>query len=63
VRPRSTVRQVVVNCLQAGRDGFVEGVAEGIPDGGSFVSGFALDENGLIERSVTVYTVSRIARR
>jgi hypothetical protein len=34
VRPRSTVRQVVVTCLQAGRDGFVEGVAEGIPAGG-----------------------------
>jgi hypothetical protein len=63
VRPRSTIRQVVITCLQAGLDGFVEGIAEGIPNGGSFVSSFALDQNGLIERYVAFYTVSRVARR
>jgi hypothetical protein len=62
-RPRSTVRQVVTTCLQAGLDGFVEGVVEGIPNGGSFVSSFTLDPNGLIERYVAFYTVSRVPRR
>lgn len=63
VRPRSAVRQVTLSRLQAGRDCFVEGVAEGIPDGGSFVSSLSLDADGLIERYIAFYTVSRIARR
>lgn len=48
--------------LQAGRDCFIEGVVDGIPNGGSFVSSLSLDREGLIQRYVAFYSASRVER-
>ena len=55
-------RPAIVRCVQRGADCFIEGVVDGIPDGGSFVSSATLDGDGLVHRYVAFYTQSRIAR-
>jgi len=62
-RGNRPARPRIVRCLQRGSDCFIEGVVDGIPDGGSFVSSVSLDRDGLILRYVAFYTRSRIARR
>jgi SnoaL-like protein len=59
VRP---VRPTITCCVQDGPECFIEGVAEGVPDGGSFISSVSLDGEGLIRRYVAFYTASRIPR-
>jgi hypothetical protein len=63
VRGPTASRQVVVSSLQTGRDCFIEGVVDGIPNGGSFVSSLTLDAEGLIQRYVAFYSPSRAERR
>jgi hypothetical protein len=61
-RGPTPARQVVASHLQAGRDCFIEGVVDGIPNGGSFVSSLSLDREGLIQRYVAFYSASRDER-
>jgi hypothetical protein len=49
-------------CVQNGADCFIEGVVEGDPSRGSFVSSVSLDSDGLIGRYVAFYTDSRVPR-
>jgi hypothetical protein len=60
IRP---ARPTIVCCVQRGSGVFIEGVVDGIGNGGSFISSVWLDNDGLIQRYVAFYTVSRIARR
>ena len=48
--------------LQAGRDCFIEGVVDGIPDGGSFVSSLSLDRKGSFSGTSRFYSASRVER-
>ncbi len=59
VRGESPVRQIILRCVQQGRDCFVEGIA----GGGSFVSSLALDDEGLIRRYVAFYCATRVRRQ
>jgi hypothetical protein len=52
----------IVCCVQNGSDCFIEGVVEGDPPRGSFVSSVSLDAEGLIRRYVAFYTDSRVPR-
>jgi hypothetical protein len=61
-RGPTPARQVVLSHVQAGRDCFIEGVVDGIPNGGSFVSSLSLDGEGLIHRYVAFYSASRVER-
>ena len=52
----------IVCCVQDGTHCFVEGVVDGDPPRGSFVSSVALDRDGLIRRYVAFYSDSRVPR-
>ena len=45
---------------QDGPVGFVEGVVDGIPDGGTFASTFIVDPDGLMTRYVAFYGGPRV---
>jgi len=49
-------------CVQDGSDCFIEGVVDGDPPRGSFVSSVSLDGDGLICRYVAFYSDSRVPR-
>jgi hypothetical protein len=57
------VRQRIVRCVQRGPTCFVEGLADGIPGGGTFLSSVILDELGLVDRYVAYYAEPRVSRR
>jgi hypothetical protein len=61
-RGPSPARQVVVTLVQRGADCFIEGVVEGIPKGGSFVSSLSLAEDGRIRRYAAWYCTPRVPR-
>jgi SnoaL-like protein len=52
----------IIRCVQNGADCFIEGVVDGDPPRGSFVSSVSLDADGLIHRYVAFYTESRVPR-
>jgi SnoaL-like domain len=52
----------IVCCVQNGADCFIEGVVDGDPPRGSFVSSVSLDGDGLIQRYVAFYSDSRVPR-
>ena len=52
----------IVCCVQDGTNCFIEGVVDGDPPRGSFVSSVALDRDGLIRRYVAFYSDSRVPR-
>jgi SnoaL-like protein len=52
----------IVCCVQNGSDCFIEGVVDGDPPRGSFVSSVLLDSDGLIRRYVAFYSDSRVPR-
>jgi hypothetical protein len=55
-RGSSRARQVVSTVARRGPHAFIEGVVEGVPHGGTFVSAVSLDCSGLIGRYVACYT-------
>jgi hypothetical protein len=59
-RGPSPVRQVITALWQQGGRVFVEGVIEGIPDGGSFFSTAQITPEGEIARYVAFYSGTRI---
>src|SRR5204863_3997489 len=52
----------ILCCVQDGSDCFIEGVVDGDPPRGSFVSSVSLDGDGLICRYVALYSDSRVPR-
>lgn len=62
-RGPSPARQIVTALLQRGRDCIVEGVVEGIPNGGSFISSLSLADDGRIRRYAAWYCAPRVDRR
>jgi hypothetical protein len=52
----------IVCCVQDGTNCFIEGVVDGDPPRGSFVSSVSLDRDGLIRRYVAFYSDSRVPR-
>lgn len=60
-RGPTPARQLVTGFWQEGERFFVEGVIEGIPDGGTFVSTGQLTRAGEIARYVAFYSARRIA--
>lgn len=56
-------RPAIVRCLQRGPECFIEGVVDGVEDGGSFVSALSLDRDGRIRRYVAFYCAPRVPRR
>ncbi len=61
-RGPSPARQIITGFWQHGGRVFVEGVIEGIPDGGTFFSTAQIDSAGEIARYVAFYSTTRIAR-
>ena len=59
-RGPSPARQVVTGCWQRGDRVFIEGVVEGIPDGGSFFSTAQISSLGEIARYIAFYSARRI---
>lgn len=59
-RGESPVRQVVTGCWQRRGRVFVEGVIEGIPNGGTFFSAAQISSEGEIARYVAFYSARRI---
>jgi hypothetical protein len=59
-RGPSPARQVITGCWQRGDRVFIQGVVEGIPDGGSFFSTAQISSHGEIARYVAFYSASRI---
>ena len=59
-RGPSPVRQVITGFWQRGDRAFIEGVVEGIADGGTFVSTAQISSQGEIARYVAFYSASRI---
>ena len=59
-RGPSPVRQIITHFWQRGGRAFVEGVIEGIPDGGSFFSTAQISPEGEIARYVAFYSAQRI---
>ncbi len=59
-RGPSPARQVITYCAQRGSRVFVEGVIEGIPDGGTFFSTAQITPEGKIARYVAFYSTARI---
>lgn len=60
--PRPSRLPRILVCAQDGPDCFIEGVVDGDPPRGSFVSSVTLDAEGLICRYVAFYTDSRVPR-
>jgi hypothetical protein len=54
------VRPAISRSVQHGADCLIEGVVDGDPPGGSFISSATLDPDGLIRRYVAYYTTSRV---
>ncbi len=61
-RGPSPVRQVITGVWQRGGRMFVEGVIEGIPNGGTFFSTAQISPEGEIARYVAFYSATRIPR-
>ncbi len=59
-RGPSPVRQIITGFWQQGDRVFVEGVIEGIPDGGTFFSTAQISAGGEIARYVAFYSATRI---
>jgi hypothetical protein len=59
-RGPSPVRQIITGFWQKGDRAFVEGVIEGIPDGGTFFSTAQISAGGEIARYVAFYSATRI---
>lgn len=59
-RGPSPVRQIITGCWQRGGRVFVEGVIEGIPNGGTFFSTAQITPTGEIVRYVAFYSSRRI---
>jgi hypothetical protein len=59
-RGPSPARQVITGFWQRGDRVFIEGVVEGIPDGGTFVSTAQISSRGEITRYVAFYSARRI---
>jgi hypothetical protein len=59
-RGPSPARQVITGSWQRGERVFIEGVIEGIPDGGTFFSTAQINSNGEIARYVAFYSARRI---
>jgi hypothetical protein len=62
-RGPSPARQIVTALIQRGRDCILEGVVEGIPIGGSFISSLSLADDGRIRRYAAWYCAPRVDRR
>ncbi|HET6870249.1 MAG TPA: hypothetical protein VFH80_30335 [Solirubrobacteraceae bacterium] len=62
LRGPSPVRQIITGFWQQGERVFVEGVIEGIPNGGTFVATGQISPEGEIARYVAFYSATRIAR-
>jgi hypothetical protein len=62
LRGPSPVRQVITGFWQQGERVFVEGVIEGIPNGGSFFATGQIAPEGEIARYVAFYSAARIPR-
>jgi hypothetical protein len=60
LRGRTASRQVVTASAQRGADCIVEGVVEGVPNGGSFLSSLSLAPDGLIRRYAAWYAAIRV---
>lgn len=61
-RGPSPARQIITDLWQRGGRVFVEGVIEGIPDGGTFFSTAEISREGEISRYVAFYSATRIPR-
>lgn len=61
-RGPSPARQIITDLCQRGTRVFVEGVIEGIPDGGTFFSTAEINPAGEIARYVAFYSATRIPR-
>jgi hypothetical protein len=59
-RGPSPARQVITDLWQEGSRAFVEGIIEGIPNGGSFFSTAEISREGEIARYVAFYSATRI---
>jgi hypothetical protein len=60
-RGDSPVQQVITGFWQAGDRVFLDGVIEGIPNGGSFASTGQLNASGEVSRYVAFYIATRLA--
>lgn len=60
LRGPSPVRQIITGFWQQGERVFVEGVIEGIPNGGSFFATGQISPEGKIARYVAFYSAARI---
>jgi hypothetical protein len=60
LRGPSPVRQIITGCWQRGERVFVEGVIEGIPNGGTFFATGQINPEGEIARYVAFYSARRI---
>lgn len=54
------VRPAISRCVQRGGACLIEGVVDGDPPGGSFISSATLDPDGVIRRYVAYYTTTRL---
>jgi hypothetical protein len=61
-RGPSPARQIITDLWQHGSRVFVEGVIEGIPDGGTFFSTASITHEGEIARYVAFYSATRIPK-
>ena len=61
-RGPSPARQVITVFLQQGGRAFVEGIIEGIPNGGTFFSTAQITSGGEIARYVAFYSATRLPR-
>ena len=59
-RGPSPARQIITDLWQRGSSAFVEGIVEGIPNGGSFFSTADISREGEIARYVAFYSATRI---
>lgn len=62
LRGPSPVRQIITGCWQRGERVFVEGVIEGIPNGGTFFATGQISPEGEIARYVAFYSGQRVPR-
>ena len=59
-RRTSQARQIITDLWQRGSSAFVEGIVEGIPNGGSFFCTADISREGEIARYVAFYSATRI---